>query len=62
MLAFGACYMLVTKTYSESNLSISAWEYDAPTTIFGSRPAGVVTLLLGAWSRTGGRQNGEADL
>ena len=25
-------------TYKESNLSMSAWEYEAPTTIFGSEP------------------------
>lgn len=36
-------------TDNESNLTMSACEYEAPTTMFESRPgpAGVVTLLLG---------------
>jgi hypothetical protein len=47
--------------YNESNFSISACEYDAPTTIFGSRPD-----FLGDEARrvTEGRvrQKGEFDL
>jgi hypothetical protein len=49
-------------TNRDSNLSISACEYAAPTTIFGSWLVGIVTFLLGVCSRGGGLQNGEADL
>jgi hypothetical protein len=43
-------------TYKLSNFSISAWEYAAPTTRFGSRP-----VRFGVPSR-GPRQNGDEDL
>ena len=51
--------------YKESNLSISAWEYAAPTTRPDPWPVGDAIFLLDEelrLSRGGGLQKGDADL
>lgn len=45
-------------TDRESNLSISAWEYEAPTTMFGSEPLEEPFLVADGLLR----QKGEVDL
>ena len=59
-----ACFVAEdsTSTDRESNFSMSACEYAAPTTVFEFWLPGLVTFRLGVCSRGGGLQNGEADL
>ena len=52
------CLRQGPNTYKESNLSMSAWEYEAPTTIFGSEPLEEPFLVIEGRFR----QKAEVDL